>query len=119
MLDSCGQRLVTALMYLNDVDAGGSTGFPKLDLEVDPIPGRMVLFHNVKPKRGRDLRHEKSLHGGMPVHAGEKWACNLWFRAEPYTRPANARGISHTARRPSPNAKKNRKSQKAARRRNR
>ncbi len=33
-----GQRLVTALMYLNEVEAGGSTDFPKLKLEVEPIP---------------------------------------------------------------------------------
>lgn len=29
-----GNRLVTALMYLNEVAAGGATAFPELDLEV-------------------------------------------------------------------------------------
>jgi len=77
-----GQRLVTCLLYLNDVELGGGTCFPKLDLEVKAKKGRMLLFHNC----GEDSkqRHPHSLHGGMPVEAGEKWACNLWFRERPY-----------------------------------
>lgn len=73
-----GQRLVTCLLYLNDVAEGGSTCFPKLDMEVRAIRGRMLLFHNCSP--GSNVKHEASLHGGMPVLHGEKWACNMWFR---------------------------------------
>lgn len=115
-----GQRLVTALMYLNEVEAGGGTGFPKLKLEVEPIPGRMVIFHNATG-RNNDV-HKKSLHGGMPVHSGEKWACNLWFRERPYKRPTKKRSVNskkHAMGAARPNAKKNRKKQKAARRKNR
>jgi prolyl 4-hydroxylase len=82
-----GQRIVTALMYLNAVGAGGRTIFPKLDLEVEAKPGRMVIFHNLADHSLADFtRHPKSLHGGSPVSAGQKWACNLWFRARPYRR---------------------------------
>ena len=77
-----GNRAVTALIYLNEVDGGGGTGFPKLDLEVAAKPGRMCIFHDLYP--GRSNRHRASLHGGLPVTAGEKWACNLWFRERPY-----------------------------------
>jgi prolyl 4-hydroxylase len=76
-----GQRLVTALIYLNEVDAGGDTIFPKLNLQVEAKPGRLVLFHDTI--YGQIQRHPHSLHGGMPVHHGEKWACNLWFRSVP------------------------------------
>lgn len=91
-----GQRLVTALIYLNEVDDGGGTIFPKLDYEVEARPGRMVIFHNVVDPSLQDLtRHPKSLHGGSPVWGGEKWACNLWFRHQPYqaarSRPAGRR----------------------------
>ncbi len=73
-----GQRLVTCLVYLNDVEEGGGTRFPKLDVEVSPRAGRMVIFHNVAP--GDYSRpHPASLHGGEPVQAGEKWAMNIWF----------------------------------------
>ena len=72
-------------MYLNDVEDGGSTIFPKLDLEVEAKPGRMVIFHNLADHTLVDFtRHPKSLHGGSPVWGGQKWAANLWFRALPY-----------------------------------
>ena len=73
-----GQRLVTCLLYFNTVEEGGGTAFPKLDLEVSAKQGRMVVFHNCHPDSNQ--RHPHSLHGGMPVIKGEKWACNVWFR---------------------------------------
>jgi prolyl 4-hydroxylase len=79
-----GQRIMTALMYLNDVEEGGGTIFPTLHLEVEAKPGRIVIFHNLADHTLADFtRHPKSLHGGSPVDAGQKWACNLWFRAAP------------------------------------
>lgn len=77
-----GQRLITCLIYLNDVEEGGGTGFPKLDVEVRAKQGRMVIFHNCY--EGTNKRHPDSLHGGLPVEKGEKWAVNLWFREKPY-----------------------------------
>lgn len=84
-----GQRMVTCLMYLNEVEEGGGTSFPKLDMVVRPIKNRMVLFHNCSP--GTTVRHPASLHGGMPVLKGEKWACNFWFRESSYQSPATDR----------------------------
>ena len=73
-----GQRLVTALVYLNKVEGGGATAFPRLGITVPAFPGRMVIFHNTT----EDISgpHPLSLHAGTPVEAGEKWAFNLWFR---------------------------------------
>lgn len=79
-----GQRLVTCLIYLNNVEAGGGTEFPKINLEVEAKLGRMVVFHNCYA--GTNQRHDLSQHGGMAVKAGEKWACNLWFREEFYAK---------------------------------
>lgn len=77
-----GQRLVTVLVYLCDVEAGGATGFPKLDLTVDPRRGRTLFFHNCGP--GSDVRDPRTLHAGLPVERGRKWAFNLWFRVGPF-----------------------------------
>jgi len=77
-----GQRLITCLMYLNEPAEGGGTSFPNLDLEVRAKRGRMLLFQNCYQKS--TVRHPDSLHGGMPVLEGEKWACNFWFREKPY-----------------------------------
>lgn len=72
-----GQRLVTTLTYLNDVEEGGGTSFPKLGLEIEAHKGRLAIFHNCLV--GSTAVHPKSLHSGMPVARGEKWAFNLWF----------------------------------------
>ncbi len=73
-----GARLLTALVYLNDVEEGGGTEFKKLNLIISPKKGRIVVFENVK--KGTNERHELSEHAGLPVTKGEKFAFNLWFR---------------------------------------
>lgn len=79
-----GQRLVTVLGYLSDVEVGGATGFPKLGIQVEARQGRLLVFHNCHP--GTTDRHVDSLHGGLPVVAGEKWAFNLWYRVNKFQR---------------------------------
>lgn len=79
-----GQRLVTCLIYLNTPKAGGGTSFPELGQEVQAKQGKLTIFHSCYP--GTIKRHPHSLHGGMPVAEGEKWACNLWFRDQSLAR---------------------------------
>ena len=92
-----GQRLVTCLAYLSEVSAGGGTFFPRLDMEVMPLLGRMVLFHNCFENSTE--RHPNSLHGGMPPEAGTKWACNFWFRENAYQAERNPAQPGVTTRR--------------------
>jgi len=73
-----GQRLLTAIVYLNDVEAGGATSFPRLGLSVQARAGRLLVFENCG--RSSTVRHGDALHAGEPVLAGEKWIANLWFR---------------------------------------
>ena len=78
-----GQRMVTVIAYLNNVEKGGGTGFPELDITITPKKGDVVVFHNTllgSPSSTHPKIHPKSLHGGMPVIKGEKWMVNLWFR---------------------------------------
>ena len=75
-----GQRMVTALAYLNDVEEGGETDFPDIRVSVKPNKGDVVVFHNCMD--GSSDINPNSLHGGSPVIKGEKWAVNLWFRQE-------------------------------------
>lgn len=37
-------RIISALLYLNDVDEGGETVFPIFDVSVKPRAGRLVIF---------------------------------------------------------------------------
>ncbi|MBK8264195.1 MAG: 2OG-Fe(II) oxygenase [Nannocystis sp.] len=80
-----GQRLLTALLYLSDVHAGGGTEFPRLHRVVQPSRGRLLVFHDCHP--GTNTRHPDTLHAGLPVLEGSKWAFNLWFHERPFRAP--------------------------------
>lgn len=76
-----GQRMWTALCYLNAVEKGGGTKFTGLNLTVNAESRKLLVFQNVV--NGTHVRHSKSIHAGMPVEKGEKFAFNLWFREAP------------------------------------
>ena len=77
-----GQRMITVIAYLNDVEEGGETGFPELGINIPPKKGDAVVFHNTLTNDAatHPKINPRSLHGGMPVIKGEKWMVNLWFR---------------------------------------
>ncbi|MEL7469041.1 MAG: 2OG-Fe(II) oxygenase [Pseudomonadota bacterium] len=77
-----GQRLFSTLIYLNEVEGGGGTGFPELDLSVAPKPGRLLIFANTMA--GSRAVANLSVHAGEPVTAGEKWAAITWWREQPF-----------------------------------
>ena len=70
-----GQRVGTLLIYLNTPLQGGATVFPDVALEVMPVKGHAVFF-------SYDRAHAvtRTLHGGAPVIAGEKWVATKWLR---------------------------------------
>lgn len=70
-----GQRLATLVIYLNDPEQGGGTTFPDVHLEIAPRQGNAVFFSYARPHP--DTR---TLHGGAPVGAGEKWIATKWLR---------------------------------------
>lgn len=76
-----GQRLLTALVYLNHVEGGGETNFPKLKKSVSPELGKLLVFENVF--KNTHNKHPLSEHAGMPVIKGEKYIFNLWYRECP------------------------------------
>lgn len=75
-----GQRVKTALVYLNDPEEGGHTSFPKLNIKVKPEKGKLLIFHNCY--EGTTNVHINSLHAGTAPTKGEKYAFNLWFREQ-------------------------------------
>ncbi|MCC3372456.1 2OG-Fe(II) oxygenase [Cohnella sp. REN36] len=80
-LERSGQRLYTALFYLNDVVSGGETYFPNLNIEVSPTTGTLLIFENCQP--GTSIPDQRSLHGSKILQCGEKWIGTLWFCDRP------------------------------------
>lgn len=78
-----GQRTWTAMLYLNTVDAGGATAFPRLDLSIRPEPGMLVVWDNAT-RAGRP--NGATIHAGMPVEAGRKYVITQWYRQGVWTR---------------------------------
>ncbi|TNF53798.1 MAG: 2-oxoglutarate-dependent dioxygenase [Burkholderiales bacterium] len=70
-----GQRVGTLVMYLNQPEQGGGTTFPDIGLEVAPVRGNAVFFSYDRPHPAT-----RTLHGGAPVIAGEKWVATKWLR---------------------------------------
>ena len=59
--------------------AGGATVFPDIGLEVAAIRGHACFFSYDRPDPVT-----RTLHGGTPVTAGEKWIATRWMRESPY-----------------------------------
>lgn len=76
-----GQRVSTLIIYLNDVEAGGETIFPHLNLSVVPKKGSAVYFEYCN---GQGQVDPLTLHGGLPVSVGEKWIATKWMRQRRY-----------------------------------
>jgi len=70
-----GQRVATLVMYLQEPEGGGATTFPDVGLEVAPVRGCGVFFSYDRPDPVT-----RTLHGGAPVLAGEKWVATKWLR---------------------------------------
>jgi prolyl 4-hydroxylase len=70
-----GQRVGTVVMYLGEPEKGGGTVFPDVHLEVAPKRGNAVFF-----SYERAHPSTRTLHGGAPVLAGEKWIATKWLR---------------------------------------
>ena len=70
-----GQRVATIIMYLGEPEKGGGTVFPDVNLEVAPKRGNAVFFSYERAHPAT-----RSLHGGSPVTAGEKWIATKWLR---------------------------------------
>ncbi|MCK4492804.1 MAG: 2OG-Fe(II) oxygenase [Methylococcales bacterium] len=76
-----GNRVATLVMYLNDVEAGGETLFPKIGFAATPKKGAAVYFESINAQKKLD---PMSLHAGAPVIVGEKWIATKWVRERRY-----------------------------------
>jgi prolyl 4-hydroxylase len=72
-----GQRSYTVMIYLNDVEEGGETVFPKCGISLTPKQGTVVVWNNLNSDGS--LNHN-SVHMAKPVLKGAKTIITKWFR---------------------------------------
>eukprot|EP00658_Telonema_sp_P-2_P026055 TRINITY_DN20507_c0_g2_i2.p1 TRINITY_DN20507_c0_g2~~TRINITY_DN20507_c0_g2_i2.p1 ORF type:complete len:234 (+),score=48.34 TRINITY_DN20507_c0_g2_i2:131-832(+) len=77
-----GARQFTFFLYLNDVEEGGETYFPRLNLKVKPQKGYALLWPNTdydaKGGERNDRQLSSTVHAALPIIKGEKYAANKW-----------------------------------------
>lgn len=77
-LQTQGRRISTVLIYMSDVEVGGSTVFPNLGVALPPKRGSAVFWFNLFKNGENDPR---TLHASCPVFIGNKWVSNKWIRS--------------------------------------
>lgn len=80
LIEARGQRIATALIYLNDDFEDGETTFSALGLTIRPSKGDLLLFSNLN--RAGDVE-PRSRHAGLSPQSGEKWVFSQWLREPP------------------------------------
>jgi prolyl 4-hydroxylase len=80
--DLGGQRSYTAMAFLNAVEAGGETDFPRLGIAIEPRPGTLLVWNNADED---GVPNPWTIHAGNPVERGTKYIFTRWYRCR---RPA-------------------------------
>ena len=74
-----GQRSYTAMVFLNEVQAGGTTDFTELNISIEPKPGVLLAWNNADPAGVPNLA---TMHAGRPVLEGVKYVITKWYRTK-------------------------------------
>lgn len=76
--ESGGQRSFTAMAFLNAVEEGGATEFPRLGISIEPRPGALLIWNNADEN---GTPNPWTIHAGTPVVRGVKYIITKWYRA--------------------------------------
>jgi hypothetical protein len=68
-INHLSSRYVVLLWYLNDVERGGGTRFPKLDVEIAARAGRLLMFPP----------YWMYQHEGLPPESGDKYILSTYL----------------------------------------
>ena len=74
----CGPRILTFFLYLSDVEEGGETSFPFLNISVKPKKGRALLWPSTLDSDPTKM-DPRTRHEAKPVIKGRKYAANYWI----------------------------------------
>mmetsp|Transcript_21996 Transcript_21996/g.31561 ORF Transcript_21996/g.31561 Transcript_21996/m.31561 type:complete len:92 (+) Transcript_21996:71-346(+) len=81
-----GPRILTIFLYLNEVEEGGETRFPQLNLNVSPKPGMALIWPSVLDQ-DPNTKDTRTLHAALAVKKGQKFAANAWVHLRDFKNP--------------------------------
>jgi len=81
-----GPRVLTFFLYLSEVEEGGGTHFPKLNITMMPKKGSAILWPSVLDENPT-VQDRRTLHAALPVIKGTKYAANSWIHLYNYKIP--------------------------------
>ena len=73
-----GQRTWTTMLYLNDVEKGGETQFPNINIKMKPKEGTLIAWNNLNID---GTNNENTLHEALPPESGKKYVITKWWRS--------------------------------------
>ena len=77
---------MTFFLYLSDVEGGGGTNFPELDITIEPKRGRALIWPSVY-NNDPMMQDPRMIHEALEVTAGTKFAANGWFHMYDFETP--------------------------------
>eukprot|EP01006_Ploeotia_vitrea_P008996 TRINITY_DN2124_c0_g1_i1.p1 TRINITY_DN2124_c0_g1~~TRINITY_DN2124_c0_g1_i1.p1 ORF type:complete len:312 (+),score=54.15 TRINITY_DN2124_c0_g1_i1:213-1148(+) len=77
-----GQRVASSLTWLTDVEEGGATTFPEVNVTIYPKKSNAIVWWNVDENNNGAAN---ALHGGDPPIKGDKWVAVLWMHEREFT----------------------------------
>lgn len=81
---SCDCFLLAFLFV--DVEEGGETAFPKINLAVKPKRGQAILWPSTLNENPEEI-DQRTYHEAKPVIKGLKVAANAWIHLYNYDKP--------------------------------
>ncbi|EFO88109.1 CRE-PHY-4 protein [Caenorhabditis remanei] len=79
LVEARGNRIATVLVILQIAKKGGTTVFPKINLNIRPKAGDVVVWLNTLPSGESD---SQTLHAACPIKEGTKIGATLWVHAK-------------------------------------
>ena len=79
-------RVVTVIVYLNDVHSGGETRFNDIDIDIKPKKGMALIFFPGLIPTSKKPGHpaDNTTHEALPPIGEEKWILQQWVWSGPY-----------------------------------
>ena len=90
------KRIATWINYLSDVEAGGSTYFPRLNISVKPKKSSALFWYSLKKSGELDL---ETFHGSCPVLIGTKLVAviPIYMKGQELTKPCSLNKHDHNS----------------------